>query len=488
MSASTLLPIEQLPVAPVAAERHSERVGFFRAWTSSFLVYFFPRKTGRVWVDISLRRAAVVAMINFALAPLWLMLLTASVEGLERMVIRNTLTGEFAPHPLQVFRKLFEGVPGEVYAFWTVPSQWMAMKHLAVIIGTSGTLITGFGILFFVLLPFGARPGRNRACVMHTLRALLLSTGWVHVWGPVLSATFVIFIVKQYMPGLENYVEPLLVVVMLLTLWTLGALIVAMGADYRRAKDFPEVHDPWCEACGYNLSAAAPEGRCPECGTAVADSIGPGVRPPTPWEQRPSIFNGKAISSQVSLLFRQPRTLFFSMPTLTGQDAAHRWLLGSVTAVGLLASLILPAGVAFQVFAIDWGWTLTVGSLAVGLVWAILALMMVGIETAGIATFSRLKARSNPDPSGPGGVYLATASKVTAYSSSLMWPWVILGGAQLIAFTYLQNVETHSLHPMSIRLEQIILACSLSAAHIGGLLWYELTVYRGIRAIQYANK
>jgi hypothetical protein len=34
----------------------------------------------------------------------------------------------------------------------------------------------------------------------------------------------------------------------------------------------------------------------------------------------------------------------------------------------------------------------------------------------------------------------------------------------------------------------VALAGSLAVAHIGGLLWYELTVYRGIRAVQYANR
>ena len=492
MSATMLSPIGRVSATTAAAGTGGEergRVVFFRAWTSSFLVYFFPRKTGRLWVDISLPRAAMVAVINFLIAPLWLMLLTASVEGLEGDALRKASTGIFVPHPLREFQRLFEGVPGLVHSLWLEPSPYWGLERLAAVIGTTGTLITGFAILFFVLLPFGARPGRNRACVAHTAKALLLSTGWVHVWGPVLSTTFVILLVKQYAPGLENYIELLLLVVMGLTLWMLGALIAAMGADYRRAADLPKAHDPWCEECGYNLSAAALDGRCPECGTAVAESIGSEVRPSTAWEQRPSIWNWKVIVGQLGMLFKRPRALFFSMPTLTGQDAAHRWLLGSATAVGLLAALILPAGVAMGVFTIEWGWTLTIGSAAVGIVWGILALMMVGIETAGIATFSRLKARSNPDPAGPGGVYLATAAKVTAYSASLMWPWVILGGAQLIAYYYVDTLPTHSMHRfMSVRLEQIVLASSLSVAHIGGLLWYELTVYRGIRAIQYANK
>ncbi len=437
---------------------------------------------------MSLSRAAGVAVINALVLPLWGMLVVASVEALEGSSVRDPSNGVFVAHPVAAFRTVFESVPRDVYGLWTQPSPILAILHVAVIVGITGIVLTGFAILFFVLLPFAARPGRNRACVLHMVRALLLSTGWVHVWGPVLAALLIVLVRQGYRPGFENYVEPVLTVLAGLTLWTLGALIVAVGADYRRAADMPQPHDPWCEECGYNLSAAAAEGRCPECGTPVVQSTGAEVRPPTAWELRPTIGNAKAIGAQLSLLFTRPRTLFFSMPTRTGQDAAHRWLLGSATAVGILASLILPAGVVLQVFTIDWGWTLAIGSLSVGIVWAILALMMVGIETAGIATFSRIRARANPDPSGPGGVYLATAAKVTAYSASLMGPWVILGGAQLLAYQYFSTPQFLFQHHIGVRLEQILLAASLSVAHIGGLLWYELTVYRGIRAIQYANK
>ena len=70
-----------------------------------------------------------------------------------------------------------------------------------------------------------------------------------------------------------------------------------------------------------------------------------------------------------------------------------------------------------------------------------------------------------------------------------MLPWVVLGGTQLIVYSYLANNNTikHLVHG-SLRGEQVVLAVSLGIAHIGGLLWYELTVYRGIRAVQYANK
>lgn len=37
-------------------------------------------------------------------------------------------------------------------------------------------------------------------------------------------------------------------------------------------------HDIVCSACGYNLRGLLPDGKCPECGTPIAESVTP--RPP----------------------------------------------------------------------------------------------------------------------------------------------------------------------------------------------------------------
>ncbi len=476
------------PVRDLSSTSQRGSPNFFRAWTSSFLVYFFPTIAGRLWVGISLFRALLVALLNFALAPLWIVLVVASYEALDLHLLRTSITGDYVPQRFRVFATLFESIPGQLYGAWLKSAEYATFAQVFIICAILLIILTGFAILFFVLLPLAARPGRNKSCVRHTLRAVLLSTGWIHVWSPIIAAMFMLLIVNRVIPNLEFYILPVTIVLSILTLWTLASLIAAVRIDYRTAADLPKPHDPWCEECGYNLLAADADGRCPECGTPVQQSMGPTIRPPTPWETEPTLFNFAAIRDQLTQLFRRPRQLFFSMPTLQGQSAAHRWLLGSVTAVGLLASFILPVGNLLNIFEIEWGWNIVFGSLSVGIVWAILAIMMVGIETAGIATFSRLRARSNPDPAGPGGVALATAAKVTAYSSALMLPWVLLGGAQLLVWEYVSAPGFLFHHHISLRTLQIILASTLSLAHIGGLLWYELTVYRGIRAIQYANK
>jgi len=168
------------------------------------------------------------------------------------------------------------------------------------------------------------------------------------------------------------------------------------------------------------------------------------------------------------------------MPTLSGQAAAHRWLLGALVLIVAEAFCIVPAFYHSGLYPEITLPNRLAGGLAVGIVWGILALMMVGIETAGIATFSRLKGTP---------VTLATAAKVTAYAAPLMLPWVILGGAQILAFSWWWDPSFRTPHfGLTLRTQQVLTVIAMAVAHIGGLLWFELTVYSGIRSIQWANK
>lgn len=66
-------------------------------------------------------------------------------------------------------------------------------------------------------------------------------------------------------------------------LWHLLAWVRAIAA----LRPVPRVdRPPLCEFCGYNLTSAELDARCPECGTAVAASIGPDVRCGPDWERR----------------------------------------------------------------------------------------------------------------------------------------------------------------------------------------------------------
>lgn len=64
--------------------------------------------------------------------------------------------------------------------------------------------------------------------------------------------------------------------------WLIWSTFRAIGGDRGVV---PVERPPACEQCGYNLTAAPMDGRCPECGLAVEESLGSHVRcGPTPWQ------------------------------------------------------------------------------------------------------------------------------------------------------------------------------------------------------------
>jgi hypothetical protein len=65
--------------------------------------------------------------------------------------------------------------------------------------------------------------------------------------------------------------------------WILWGWFRAVGVR----PSMPQVaRPPMCETCGYNLSATARDGRCPECGASVEASLGDDARPGVLWERR----------------------------------------------------------------------------------------------------------------------------------------------------------------------------------------------------------
>jgi hypothetical protein len=470
--------MDNVPTTSSAPVRASP--GFSYLLSSGTLVYLFPGLS-RAWTRASLLPAILVAVCNTLCGVLWTGLIV-----LADHIWSNVNSLETQYHSIwhvAVFRQAAAGVRSAWAAEW---ANVALLDRIALVVSVVLFVLGAFLLPYFVVLPFGTRPGPNKACFRHVARTVLLGSGVVHWWGAAFVGILLAY-AQWHMPDFldamkyARSVTPLLLAFTALSFWTLAVLVLAVRHDYRGPADQPEPHDPWCDDCGYILTGVDPAGRCPECGRPIAESLGPQNRPPTPWERRPSFLNLPVILAQAAAVVRRPRTLFFSMPTLTGQAAAQRWLLGSTIVLFVLALPIVPA--LYIALDAEWNFALLAGSLAMGLAWAVFGLMMVGVETAGIAAFSRMRGQM---------VYLSTSSKVTSYSALLMIPWILLGGAQLIAYTCLTSLHQgqgiQKLFHVGLQGEQVILAVSLSLAHIGGLLWYELTVYRGLRAIQYANK
>src|SRR5256885_490515 len=75
----------------------------------------------------------------------------------------------------------------------SVAGQWKNAAATEKVASVAGGVVLWAGLLllpFFVILPFGARPGRNSACARHVARTVLLGTGVVHVWGAAFALAF----------------------------------------------------------------------------------------------------------------------------------------------------------------------------------------------------------------------------------------------------------------------------------------------------------
>jgi hypothetical protein len=488
-AAPTALLPSDAPAAPAdAAAARVPATSFLTALLASFAVYFAPRAAARRWLGVSLPKAAAVAVVHLLAGLLWLWFLTTAVAAWQG--IRPSGFPEWNTEPHLHFHSL-----GEFFGFFSAVAGVIADANLLAFrelgyadrfAGVAGGLLCTslvLAVLFFMLLPFAARPGASKACARHSARAVLLGLSAIHFWGLAFTAAFVYFFFQHYPVQPEDILSPLFALFCGLVLWNLLALVRAVGIDYRRPADLPQTKEPLCENCGYNLTMAPADGRCPECGRPIADSLSPDIRAGTPWERRASLGVVTAVASQLRQLVRAPRALFFQTPTLTGQRHSQRWLVGSLLAIGLAAAWIVPGFYILDYLtdtrydrALDLSWRTFWGSLTMAIIWALLGLMMVGIETAGVAAFSRMKGHPVP---------LGASSKVTAFAAPLMLAWVLLGGVQLlVAYRYNAYLSTH----LSLRAFQVYLAASLAIAHIGGLLWFEFTVYRGVRSIQYANK
>jgi hypothetical protein len=178
---------------------------------------------------------------------------------------------------------------------------------------------------------------------------------------------------------------------------------------------------------------------------------------------------------------RHPQRFYQHLCLRSYHAEARRWLILTMAAVAL-STVCIPIGLRIvtgsELIALSFtDWQFYAVFVAIGAVWSFLALMMVGIETAGLSFVTR--SRQYP-------LDLASTSRITCYASTLLPFWVLLGSTQVIFMAW--YTQAHVAARISTRWDSIISVGSLFAAHIIGLLWYEITVYRGLWASQYANR
>jgi hypothetical protein len=443
---------------------------------------FLPFYSGRRYLnELPLWQAAGVAAFNVFFWFVWIVIYHATLEWYSHGAGGNS------SEPMSFFlgRVATSATPPNWWTMFqlTAHNDWAVVRQtplVEIIPAVGGMAIVWFlstAMLYFILLPFVARHGSNKACALQVLKVSLLGTGISHLVGVALIALIAHNARSRASIDLNDDLIEHMAVVCVICIYGFITLAHAAKVDYRRPADMPKRPEPLCEKCGYNLSVSPMDGRCPECGRPVIESLGPGVRVPTPWERSGQWWNPLAIARVARDMVFHPMQTFARMPGYTGKNMVERWLVVSVVLIAAEAFFLWPLT---RLLTEGRGRMddsqLYVGSFVLAATWAGLALMMVGIETAGVAIVAHYRGQH---------VDLATAAKVTGYASILLLFWIFIGSIHLLASYFI------SLHPewhvFNARFRPYAFLVTLSIAQIGGLLWFEWTVYRGLRVVRFAN-
>lgn len=326
----------------------------------------------------------------------------------------------------------------------------------------------GLAGLAFVLTPWAAHDEPLVRTWRYTLRVVWWSTGCA---VPCVLFPWVLRI------GDPPFSDELLVILLMefLAIWVLSVILRAAGIR----RDGPKAErPPMCEICGYDLSHTPQDGRCPECGTAVVESFGPGLRRPTAWETSEQ---GHRLADFVTCTFEaalRPRRFFRTMLTRSALPRARKFLLLQmvVTAVAAWASLFgivtwlsKPGlgGVDWEKFAV---------TAISGVLYAVMALLWVLFLAATTGLDCRRAWKQDIMP-GVAKTFCYTAgmiSLVTILCGMLLGPTLVL-------MEYVERTLGGGPPSSTTIFGGWLVLCG------AGVLWHIAVSWLGVRRIRYAN-
>lgn len=199
--------------------------------------------------------------------------------------------------------------------------------------------------LAFLVMPWGACDEALRNSYRNSLRQTWLQTA--HFIPVVLIVGTIGIVSARWASDYAGALAGLIVIAM--PLWLLWGLLRGVGA----ARTVPAVaRPPTCEECGYNLTSIPMDSRCPECGEAVAASLGPDARSGTVWQRRREIGRFTAWWQCCVAVMRRPHEFGRQLCTVSpGTD--HRWffalhfpLIFFAGSAGIITAALLSAGVS----------------------------------------------------------------------------------------------------------------------------------------------
>lgn len=262
--------------------------------------------------------------------------------------------------------------------------------------------------------------------------------------------------------------------------WWLAALLSAVGI--RRNVAIVD-RSPLCLWCGYDLSTMALESRCPECGQAVANSLGEDAQPGTAWEKRQQTGRasawwhtwrsaaGDAGAFGRTLQLRTQRTdhrRFFAL---------HLPMIFVIGAGGIVCGAAQDQGAS--VLTEDRSFTLLIATLF-GMACMIgTTLVMCGTASL-IGWVVSLQAKRN---------LLPASMQVAAYGTAYLVVWAIFGAVVLNCVMHLQMNGWYRIAQKFTGIHTDVLfffSCFVSNL-ICGLIYLWL-VARGTNGARYANR
>lgn len=502
-------------VAPGTASSLSERpMVAERRWPASaafVTAWLFPAATARRTQHVSLRRAYAIHFAVVLATPLLALAVTAWGEAYVYSNRASTWS--------DVFQKDFAEF---VDQFRRYPED----TTLA-IAGTLLTVESGFFVVAVLLTPWGAGDERVRTSFANSLRHVWLHTTHVLPLVCLLGALIVALANAQkqpasrpppgaypmpptttqsaYAPEWQKYNAdaetwwaeqnawqqsrpwcarnaPTIVGYAFFCglTWFFWALFRAVGAR-RRVQSV--TRPPLCEACGYNLTATQMDGRCPECGRPIAESLGPDVRRGTLWQRRREVGFVNAWWRCVWDPILRP-TWFGRQVQVASPGADHRWFLAInlvplfvVGAVGLLASYAADEGRNRFRYATDVVW---LGAPLTGWIVVVIMASCTLFAAAAIGVSYRVSDKRN---------LMRGAVQVTAYLSGYLLLWAALAAlGAVVAFLTYRHPLVRSL-PRTLHMNrQSLAAFAWFALNVVCAGVYAMLVSRAMIGLRYANR
>lgn len=311
--------VSELPEQVTASSPESayDSVVSWPASAALLMAWISPVECARRTRTVTLLRAFGVHLFSAVLTVMAIVHMTAWAEVVDRYSRRSVQDEVF-----HIYGEAFQAFADE------------PVIAAAVLLGVALAIEAGFVVLAFLMAPWGAADEPIRDSIVHALRRVWLHTMHFFPLAVICGAAMVLYVqeyrnwydqrthsvttapprlkqspttrelqqyqeaVKQWQKAMQESVQrqrnerPWLVKygdvlngygVAAGILWYLVALLRGIIAPRPVP---PHGRPPMCDFCGYNLIATPMDSRCPECGVPVVQSLGPEVRPGTPWEDQ----------------------------------------------------------------------------------------------------------------------------------------------------------------------------------------------------------